>query len=105
MSKLGDNQREFARMVGLLLTFIYSHPGYAVTFGDAWAKDGHNKGSFHYDRLAIDLNLFKDGIWLKETDDHLMFGEYFESLGGTWGGRFTNIKGGDGNHYSYLELP
>ena len=40
MSERGDNQREFAKYVGLLLIYIYSQPGYAVTFGDAWAKQG-----------------------------------------------------------------
>ena len=86
----------------MTINFIYSHPGYAVTLGDAWAKDGHKKGSFHYDRLAIDLNLFKDGIWLKETEDHQEFGEYWISLGGSWGGNFKRVK--DGNHYSLGEL-
>ena len=69
--------------------------GYEVTFGDAWAKDGHRKDSLHYSRLAIDLNLFKSSKWLTNTEDHLPAGEYWESIGGTWGGRFN-----DGNHYS-----
>ncbi|MBI9090128.1 MAG: M15 family metallopeptidase [Desulfobacterium sp.] len=92
-------QSEFARMVGLLIVFA-TIKGYELTFGDAWAKDGHKDGSFHYKRLAIDLNLFKDGIYLTETDDHQELGEFWESLGGTWGGRF---KKKDGNHYSYGE--
>lgn len=102
MSKLGDNQRAFAKDVGLLLIYIYSQPGYAVTFGDAWAKVGHSKGSFHYKRLAIDLNLFFEGEWLRDTEDHERFGQYWETLGpeNTWGGKFTRIRGGDGNHYS-----
>ena len=106
MSILGDSQRDFARMVGLLLIFIYSQPGYAVTFGDAWAEEGegrkHSDDSFHYDRLAIDLNLFYNGTWLKETEDHRRFGEYWESLDSkcSWGGFF---KRKDGNHYSYGE--
>jgi hypothetical protein len=29
-----------------------------------------------------------------------MLGEYWELIGGTWGGRFKNP---DGNHYSYGE--
>lgn len=91
---LGEEQRKFARMVADLIVFAYDR-GYELTFGDAWAKDGHKKNSNHYIRLAIDLNLFKDGVWLKKTTDHLPLGEYWESIGGSWGGRFN-----DGNHYS-----
>lgn len=97
MSALGDNQRAFAGAVGRLLRFIYSR-GYEVTLGDAWAHDRHKDGSFHYKKLAIDLNLFFHGEWLTETEDHKEFGEYWESIGGTWGGRFD-----DGNHYSWGE--
>lgn len=91
---LRKKQSEFARMVGELIGFAYAN-GYELTFGDAWARDGHKKNSLHYIRLAIDLNLFKAGKWLKKTDDHLPLGEFWESIGGAWGGRF-----GDGNHYS-----
>jgi hypothetical protein len=55
-------------------------------------------GSFHYMRLAIDLNLFWKGTYLTETADYEVLGEYWESLGGTWGGRFD-----DGNHFSWGE--
>jgi len=94
MSALIKKQSEFTRKVALLILFAYEE-GYTLTFGDAWAQSGHRIGSLHYDRLAIDLNLFKDGIWLKETEDHRELGEFWELLGGSWGGRF-----GDGNHYS-----
>lgn len=72
--------------------------GYEVTLGDAyrppWAVWGHRK-SLHKKRLAIDLNLFRDGKYLTDTEDHQPLGEYWESIGGSWGGRFE-----DGNHYS-----
>ena len=83
--------------LGLLIVHAYKK-GYELTGGDLHATSGHKPGSFHYKRLAIDLNLFKDGIYLKKTDDHKELGEYWESLGGTWGGRFR-----DGNHYSWGE--
>ena len=51
--------------------------------------------SNHKVRLALDLNLFKDGRYLSATSDHEPLGEYWESIGGAWGGRFD-----DGNHYS-----
>jgi hypothetical protein len=84
-------------MVALLLDYAHLR-GYDVTLGDAFrdprVKYGH-KDSLHRKRLAIDLNLFKDGKYLDKTDDHLPLGQFWESIGGSWGGRFN-----DGNHYS-----
>ena len=91
---MGTEQKRLVKLVGMLILWAYDH-GYEMTFGDAWAKEGHMKNSLHYDRLAIDLNLFKDGVYLTSTDDYAPLGEYFESIGGTWGGRFQ-----DGNHFS-----
>ena len=72
--------------------------GYGLTFGDAFrpqnAKYG-KKNSLHKKRLAVDFNLFKNGEYLTKTDDYLILGEYWESIGGSWGGRFN-----DGNHFS-----
>ena len=95
----GDKQRKFSKMVALLILYAYER-GYEITLGDAWASSGHIEGSFHYKRLAIDLNLFKDKAYLTETEDHLFLGEFWESIGGSWGGRF---KRKDGNHYSLGE--
>lgn len=94
-----QKQSEFARKIADLIIWAYAH-GYEITFGDAWAKFGHKVGSYHYMRLAIDLNLFKNGEYLTDTESHRPLGEYWEKLGGTWGGRFENP---DGNHYSWGE--
>ena len=91
---LGERQRTFTRMVADLIVFAYDN-GYELTLGDAYAQTGHMAKSLHYSRLAIDLNLFKNGAYLTSTEDHRPLGEYWESLGGSWGGRFK-----DGNHYS-----
>ena len=102
---LGDRQRAFTRMVADLIIFAYDN-GYDLTFGDAYRdprvfgklgdKDGYGRSySNHKVRLAIDFNLFKDGEYLTQTEDHKILGEYWESIGGSWGGRFD-----DGNHYS-----
>ena len=102
---LGQKQRRFTRMAADLIIFAYDN-GYELTLGDAYRDPrvhGHvgekksysSANSVHKDRLAIDLNLFKNGRFLTATEDHKMMGEYWESLGGTWGGRFN-----DGNHYS-----
>jgi len=94
--KLGQKQRLFSRLVAQLILFMYEN-GYEVSLGDAKATTGHCPGSNHYIQLAIDLNLFRDGVYLTKTDDHLFAGEHWESLHPLcrWGGRF-----GDGNHYS-----
>ena len=93
---LRQKQSKFVRMVADLIIFAYDN-GYELTFGDAYVstRTGHKKFSLHYDRLAVDFNLFKDGEWLEDTEDHRLLGEHWESIGGAWGGRF-----GDGNHYS-----
>lgn len=91
---LREKQSKFALMVSKLIQWAYDQ-GYELTFGDAYARSGHMPNSLHYSRLAIDLNLFKDGKWLDKTEDHKPLGEYWEGMGGSWGGRFR-----DGNHYS-----
>lgn len=102
---LGQKQRHFTRLVGLLIEFAYQR-GYELTFGDAYRdprvhgavgqKVGYSSAnSLHKERLAIDLNLFRAGKYLTRTEDYIELGEYWESLGGSWGGRFN-----DGNHFS-----
>lgn len=56
-----------------------------------------NPSSCHKLKLAIDLNLFRDGQWLTKTEDHRALGEWWEKQHQLcrWGGRFN-----DGNHYS-----
>jgi hypothetical protein len=84
-------------MVADLIIFAYDN-GYELTFGDAMAKVGHIAGSFHYQRLAIDLNLFKNGEYLTSTSDHKPLGVFWKSIGGSWGGNWN-----DANHYSLGE--
>lgn len=101
---LGQKQRRFTRMVAQLIEFAYA-AGYELTFGEAYrtpqqARWNAEKGigianSLHCDRLAVDFNLFRDGEYLTETEDHRPLGEFWESIGGSWGGRFN-----DGGHYS-----
>jgi len=94
---LRETQSKFVKMVALLILYAYEK-GYELSFGDTWSKPeyrAHSNHSNHYIRLAIDLNLFKDGKYLNNTEDHKELGEFWESIGGSWGGRFS-----DGNHYS-----
>jgi hypothetical protein len=93
---LGKKQEKFSYMFLDLLTWFKYH-GYQVRLGDLYAKTGHKKNSLHYLKLAGDINLFKNGVYLTETSDHQAAGEFWESIGGSWGGRFRKK---DGNHYS-----
>lgn len=99
MVDLNKAQFEFSLNVALLILYAYFN-GYTVSLGDAWAKKGegrpHSKNSKHYDKLAIDINLFEDGKYLTKTEDHLKLGKFWEFIGGTWGGHFN-----DGNHYEW----
>lgn len=102
---LGEAQRALPPMIAKLVSYAYAH-GYELTFGDAY-RDPRVHGDFgtkksysaaksnHKRRLAVDLNLFRNGVYLTSTEAHRPLGEYWESLGGAWGGNF-----GDGNHYS-----
>jgi len=100
---LGNKQRIFSLMIAKLIIWAYEQ-GYEITCGDFFAYQGHKDGSFHYKKLAADLNLFKNGKYLTKTEDHRFLGEQWESMGGTWGGRFVTKRGSrDGNHYSYGE--
>lgn len=103
---LREKQSLFVVLVGELIAFIHES-GYEATFGEAYrspeeaarlAKLGLGiKNSLHTVRLAIDLNLFKDGVYLATDDAHRPIGEWWELLHPLcrWGGRF-----GDANHYS-----
>ena len=86
---LRQKQSKFARMIPLLILFAYEK-GYEITFGDFYAKTGHRKWSFHY----------RNGRFLRSTKSHEPLGIFWESMGGTWGGRFGRK---DGNHYSLGE--
>ena len=100
---LGQKQRRFTRMIGLLIEYAYQQ-GYELTFGDAYRdprvhgdvgvkKSYSSANSVHKSRLAADFNLFKNGVYLTSTEDHRELGEFWESIGGTWGGRFGENGG------------
>ena len=105
---LRNLQSEFATLVPRLITKA-TELGYEVTLGDAFrdprvhgdmgVKMGYgHASSAHKVRLAIDLNLFKDGAFLGDTEAHRALGEWWEKQHplARWGGRFK-----DGNHYSF----
>ena len=103
---LGQKQRKFTLMVARLIQWTYAN-GYELTFGEAYrtpeqaalnAKKGSGiANSLHTMRLAIDLNLFVDGIYQSRSEAYEPLGKHWESMGGAWGGRFSRP---DGNHFS-----
>lgn len=108
-SELLQKQWQFAHMTHALMGYAFSQ-GYELTFGDAYRDPrvpyGHPE-SVHKLKLAIDFNLFVNGVYRKDTESHLILGDFWKGIGGTWGGDFMklNKKGElepdpDGNHYS-----
>jgi hypothetical protein len=97
MANLVALQGELAVMTALLILHARAL-GYVLTYGDAYrppeATWGH-PDSLHKMRLAVDFNLFIDGKYQTDSLAYLPLGVYWESIGGTWGGRFE-----DGNHFS-----
>jgi hypothetical protein len=91
---LRQKQSRFVKLLAQLICHAYAM-GYELTLPDP--RLPHKKNSLHYIGLAQDFNLFSSGKYLKSTEAHRPLGEYWESLGGSWGGRFSDA---DGNHYS-----
>lgn len=104
---LGQKQRRFTLSVSKLIAYIYES-GYEATMGDAFRDPRAfgplgkviaygNAFSCHKARLAIDLNLFKGGAYLSDTESYRQIGEWWEAQADDhcWGGRFK-----DGNHFS-----
>ncbi|WP_431638392.1 M15 family metallopeptidase [Enterobacter mori] len=103
---LSEKQQKFTVMIGKLIEWAEQN-GYGLTFGEAYrtpeqaqlnAKSGKGiANSLHSQRLAVDFNLFINGQYQTDSAAYKPLGEFWESLGGAWGGRFSRP---DGNHFS-----
>lgn len=103
---LSEKQQKFTVMMAQLILWADQN-GYGLTFGDGYrspeqaqlnAKTGKGiANSLHTQRLAVDFNLFIDNQYQTDSATYKPLGEFWESLGGTWGGRFSKP---DGNHFS-----
>lgn len=104
---LGQKQELFMRLLPRLIDKAHEL-GFNVRGGDLFRDPrvhgalGVKKGyghprSAHKNKLAIDLNLFRKGAFLINTEDHSELGSWWEKQHELcrWGGRFN-----DGNHYS-----
>lgn len=103
-------QQRFTQCIGKLI-LMADRLGFGLTFGDAY-RDPRVFGEFgeqvsysaakscHKVRLAVDFNLFFDGV-LIEDPKHIAWvtlGRYWEFLdiNARWGGRFK-----DAGHFSF----
>ena len=107
MSALVDQQAKFLLAACKLIEFATAQ-GYTVTGGElertaeqAKLYAAQGKGivnSMHCARRAIDLNFYApDGALKADKVSLEPIGKYWESLGGTWGGRFTKLD--DSRHF------
>lgn len=110
MNTLLEKQFKFSRLLAKLLTFI-TNSGYEVSLGEAFrtpeqaawnaAKGKGISASLHTSRLAVDLMLFKNGVWLQKFSDYEPIGVWWEKQDPAcaWGGRFKTLV--DLVHFSY----
>jgi hypothetical protein len=117
MSELTQHQYRFLGMAARLilkaeeLALIYGWDG--VRGGELWrdprwAKQLAEMGvgillSLHCDRSALDLVIDVGGKPATDSEVYRPLGEYWESIGGYWGGRRTDASGKpkpDGGHFS-----
>jgi len=109
MASLSERQREFTRMAVRLMAYALSFPNVEIRLvevtrapcrqkelvaaGKSWTRH-----SLHLHGLAMDIFLWLDGKLTWNWEDYLFLGEYWEKLGGVWGGRW---KTRDAVHFQY----
>lgn len=106
MSELLSKQQSFFVMTAQFFPWLIAN-GYSATYGEAVrtakeaalnaAQGDGISNSLHLIRLAIDINIFKGGNLLTSFEELEPVGIFWESIGGSWGGRFKNR---DCDHYS-----
>lgn len=122
---LSDKQWIFLQNVGNLIMWAAKN-GYKLTGGELYrtidqqwlyyngkkivdgelvdtTRKSKTMNSKHLKRLAIDLNIFKNGVLTYKYEDIEPLGNYWESLNerNKWGGNFTNFK--DCPHFQMTE--
>jgi D-alanyl-D-alanine dipeptidase len=112
LATLSDKQCQFAGMVGRLLVYAASLAIRAkvTTWFRSLAeqqallarKATRTLLSKHRDGLAVDLAIIdRDGKYLTDSPLYQQLGEYWESIGGTWGGRWKTLH--DRDHFEFKE--
>ena len=103
MSRVSE-QHAFAQDVAKLLQWLAAN-GFQVTLGEAWRPDemqaiyvrtgrSQTMTNRHGMRLAIDLNIFKDGKWLTDYESLKEVGDVWKRLSpaNVWGGEWKSFK-------------
>jgi hypothetical protein len=105
---LGQLQRLHVKLTAKLIEFIYAS-GLECTWGETYrtpAQAAANAASgagilhsLHIERLAVDLQLFRDGVYLTDPAEYKAAGEYWKTLDplARWGGDFHTV---DADHFS-----
>lgn len=106
---LNAKQWEFSQSMALLVQKA-KELGYDVVMGEtlrskAQAAANASSGSgiansLHCDSLAVDLDLFKNSVYITDSTGHADLGAWWKTLGPDyrWGGDFIHLK--DYDHYS-----
>lgn len=121
MTPLVERQHAFAHALADLFQWMVVQ-GYEWSLGDAWRStdelncpkcgtavtyqgllkyNGRSKVRYstHNDRCALDIVLWKDGEITYKGEDYKKIGEYWESIGGRWGGHFKGFP--DYGHFEF----
>ena len=103
-----EQQQLFSSLVPSLINSAINL-GFGVTLGEVFRPPAQEQWDFdhgigvlkslHGIRLAIDLQLFRDGVYLTDSKDYEPLGLLWEKTNVlcAWGGRFHKP---DGNHFS-----
>jgi hypothetical protein len=107
---LRQKQALFCRELARLIAWVYTHPGWEVRFGEGYvadtdSRDGdhdgpHMAGGGHYTRLAMDLMLDVDGVWIRGWH------AAWDAIGAQWRSQHPLCRWGgdfrsrDYNHFS-----
>jgi hypothetical protein len=111
---LREQQSRFVVLIAELIQYVYAQPGYELTFGEAYRTKeqqaiyfqggkSQTMRSKHLTRLAIDLQLFVDGVYQQGWKAYEPLGDYWKRLdpGCTWGGDWVTLR--DAVHFEYSE--
>lgn len=103
MIPLGEKQQKFALMLAEFILWL-NKSGYKVRIGEVWrpqemqdlyVRTGRSKAKYskHQDKVAADLAIFKNGLWLKTKEDLKDIGKHWEEMDADnrWGGNFQSI--------------
>lgn len=103
--KLSEKQQLFTVMIASLIHFA-EEKGYRLTFGEAYRTPEQAALNAKKGVALLTACIPSASRWIltclltantRPTAPHTAPGEYWESIGGSWGGRFSKP---DGNHFS-----